>query len=192
MKPSASSTTSARPAPSRSATSGGAGDSSQYKRQVEELNEKLITMEQSLESLERVRIGLSKLRFDPFFWPVRNFGQKSWTRVIKILIYLFQERDFYFEKLRDIELMITNIAGEEAESPADPNSDLGQMSKKVCLCTFFYIPVINLIISIVLSEHVINILISFWSICWRSQKLPPKKWLKKTVTDSEQIFLVIY
>ena len=50
--------------------------------------------------------------------------------------------------------MITNIAGEEAESPADPNSDLGQMSKKVCLCTFFYIPVINLIISIVLSEHV--------------------------------------
>jgi len=94
MKPSASSTTSARPAPSRSATSGGAGDSSQYKRQVEELNEKLITMEQSLESLER-------------------------------------ERDFYFEKLRDIELMITNIAGEEAESPADPNSDLGQMSKKI-------------------------------------------------------------
>merc|ERR1712227_564154 len=77
-----------------SAASGGAGDSSQYKRQVEELNEKLITMEQSLESLER-------------------------------------ERDFYFEKLRDIELMITNIAGEEAETPADPNSDLGQMSKKI-------------------------------------------------------------
>jgi RP/EB family microtubule-associated protein len=93
-KPSSSSTTSARPAASRSATSGGAGDSSQYKRQVEELNEKLITMEQSLESLER-------------------------------------ERDFYFEKLRDIELMITNVAGEEAESPADPNSELGQMSKKI-------------------------------------------------------------
>ena len=48
------------------------------------------------------------------------------------LIHLFQERDFYFEKLRDIELMITNIAGEEAETPADPNSELGQMSKKVC------------------------------------------------------------
>ena len=116
MKPSASSTTSARPAPSRSATSGGAGDSSQYKRQVEELNEKLITMEQSLESLERVRTGLPGLRFGP----------------TKILIHLFQERDFYFEKLRDIELMITNIAGEEAETPADPNSELGQMSKKVC------------------------------------------------------------
>lgn len=63
---------------------------------------------------------------------------KSGTRVIKILIHLFQERDFYFEKLRDIELMITNVAGEEAESPADPNSELGQMSKKVC----FY-PLIN-------------------------------------------------
>ena len=34
--------------------------------------------------------------------------------------------------------MITNVAGEEAESPADPNSELGQMSKKVC----FY-PLIN-------------------------------------------------
>merc|ERR1719461_655412 len=82
-KPSSSTASATRPAASRSAASGGAGDSSQYKRQVEELNEKLITMEQSLESLER-------------------------------------ERDFYFEKLRDIELMITNIAGEEAESPADP------------------------------------------------------------------------
>merc|ERR1719204_524706 len=83
-------------APSKVGTSkpGGAGGSSQYKRQVEELNEKLITMEQSLESLER-------------------------------------ERDFYFEKLRDIELMITNIAGEEAETPAAPNSELGQMSKKI-------------------------------------------------------------
>ena len=161
MKPSASSTTLARPAPSRSATSGGAGDSSQYKRQVEELNEKLITMEQSLESLERVRRGLSELRFGPFFGPVRNFGQKSWSRVIKILIYLFQERDFYFEKLRDIELMITNIAGEEAESPADPNSDLGQMSKKVCFLYFMIlsIPVINLIISIVKSSS-----LNMWSI----------------------------
>ena len=27
--------------------------------------------------------------------------------------------------------MITNIAGEEAETPADPDSELGQMSKKV-------------------------------------------------------------
>jgi len=89
-----SSTTSVRPAASRTAAPGGSGDSSQYKRQVEELNEKLITMEQSLESLER-------------------------------------ERDFYFEKLRDIELMITNIAGEEAETPADPDSELGQMSKKI-------------------------------------------------------------
>jgi len=90
-----STTTSTRPSASRTtAPSGGSGDSSQYKRQVEELNEKLITMEQSLESLER-------------------------------------ERDFYFEKLRDIELMITNIAGEEAETPADPDSELGQMSKKI-------------------------------------------------------------
>lgn len=55
-KPSSSSTSSSvRPAASRTATSTGAGDSSQYKRQAEELNEKLITMEQSLESLERVR-----------------------------------------------------------------------------------------------------------------------------------------
>ena len=53
-KPSSSTTSATRPAASRSAASGGAGDSSQYKRQVEELNEKLITMEQSLESLERV------------------------------------------------------------------------------------------------------------------------------------------
>ena len=66
-KPSASSTT--RPAASRTVTSGGAGDSSQYKRQVEELNEKLITMEQSLESLERVRTELSGLAFGPYFDP---------------------------------------------------------------------------------------------------------------------------
>ena len=40
------------------AASNGAGDSqltAQYKKQVEELNEKLIGMEQSLESLEKVR-----------------------------------------------------------------------------------------------------------------------------------------
>jgi len=98
-KPTSVSTQKTRPAPSASRTTsglggGGASEQSQYKRQVEELNEKLITMEQSLESLER-------------------------------------ERDFYFEKLRDIELMITNIAGEEAETPADPDSELGKMSKKI-------------------------------------------------------------
>merc|ERR1711935_551798 len=64
------------------------------RRQVQELNEKLVTMEGSMESLER-------------------------------------ERDFYFEKLRDIELMVTNVAGEEAEPPADPDSELGQLCKKV-------------------------------------------------------------
>merc|ERR1711892_415929 len=64
------------------------------RRQVQELNEKLVTMEGSMDSLER-------------------------------------ERDFYFEKLRDIELMVTNVAGEEAETPADPDSELGQLCKKV-------------------------------------------------------------
>merc|ERR1712123_330569 len=64
------------------------------RRQVQELNEKLVTMEGSMESLER-------------------------------------ERDFYFEKLRDIELMVTNVAGDEAEPPADPDSELGQLCKKV-------------------------------------------------------------
>merc|ERR1711892_1386056 len=63
------------------------------RRQVQELNEKLVTMEGSMESLER-------------------------------------ERDFYFEKLRDIELMVTNVAGEEAETPADPDSELGQLCKR--------------------------------------------------------------
>merc|ERR550519_1772005 len=93
-KPVTAKPTTTRPAAQRTAAASGAGDSSQYKKQVEELNEKLITMEQSLESLER-------------------------------------ERDFYFEKLRDIELMITNVAGEEAENPADPDSELGQVSKKI-------------------------------------------------------------
>ena len=86
-------------------------------------------MEQSLESLERVRTGLSGLRFGRYIDPFHTST--------KIPIHLFQERDFYFEKLRDIELMITNIAGEEAETPADPNSELGQMSKKVCFYPLF-------------------------------------------------------
>ena len=87
-------------------------------------------MEQSLESLERVRTEFSGLAFGPYFDPFQTKYNKK--VFLKILPYLFQERDFYFEKLRDIELMITNIAGEEAETPADPDSDLGQMSKKVC------------------------------------------------------------
>ena len=69
--------------------------------------------------------------------------------------------------------MITNVAGEEAESPADPNSDLGRMSKKVCFIYFIIkvfmilsIPVsipinLNSIFNFdckeMLTEHVINI-----------------------------------
>ena len=58
--------------------------------------------------------------------------------------------------------MITNIAGEEAESPADPNSDLGQMSKKVCffvLYGFIYTcyQFNHFDCKELLSEHVINI-----------------------------------
>merc|ERR1712168_349626 len=75
------------------ATTNGAGDA-KYKKEIEDLTEKLVTMEQSLESLER-------------------------------------ERDFYFEKLRDIELMVTEVAGEEADPPVDPGSPLGQISKKI-------------------------------------------------------------
>lgn len=79
-------------APSRAAASS-QGDG-EARKQVTELNEKLIQMEGSMESLER-------------------------------------ERDFYFEKLRDIELMVTNVAGEEAENPVDPDSEMGQLCKKV-------------------------------------------------------------
>ena len=54
------------------------------------------------------------------------------TRSIFMMFY-FQERDFYFEKLRDIELMITNVSGEEAENPVDPDTEMGQLCKKVLL-----------------------------------------------------------
>ena len=60
-KPAPKSTISSKPAPSvkrAAAASNGAGDSqltAQYKKQVEELNEKLIGMEESLTSLEKVR-----------------------------------------------------------------------------------------------------------------------------------------
>ena len=61
LKPTQSLNTSkpATTAPSRTVTSSnqGAGDS-QYKKQVEELNDKLIAMEQSLESLERVSLKI--------------------------------------------------------------------------------------------------------------------------------------
>merc|ERR1719447_2131697 len=97
-KPAPKSTIASRAAPTAkrtTAATNGAGDSqltAQYKKQVEELNEKLVGMEQSLESLEK-------------------------------------ERDFYFEKLRDIELMVTEVAGEDVDPPVDPESELGQISK---------------------------------------------------------------
>ena len=60
-KPAPKSTIASRAAPTAkrtTAATNGAGDSqltAQYKKQVEELNEKLVGMEQSLESLEKVR-----------------------------------------------------------------------------------------------------------------------------------------
>jgi len=99
-KPAPKSTVASKAAPTAkrtTAATNGAGDSqltAQYKKQVEELNEKLVGMEQSLESLEK-------------------------------------ERDFYFEKLRDIELMVTEVAGEDVDPPVDPESELGQISKKI-------------------------------------------------------------
>ena len=61
-KPAPKSTVASKPTPTAkraAAASNGAGDSqltAQYKKQVEELNEKLIGMEQSLESLEKVTV----------------------------------------------------------------------------------------------------------------------------------------
>ena len=100
-----STTTSTRPSASRTtAPSGGSGDSSQYKRQVEELNEKLITMEQSLESLERVshavESGRSTFRsiYFPHFGPPTFYrleiSLKSFEKMIGILIYLFRNEIF--------------------------------------------------------------------------------------------------
>ena len=44
---------------------------------------------------------------------------------------LFQERDFYFEKLRDIEVVLNGIVGEEAAEPADADSEVGQLGSKI-------------------------------------------------------------
>ena len=61
-KPAPKSTVASKAAPTAkrtTAATNGAGDSqltAQYKKQVEELNEKLVGMEQSLESLEKVRL----------------------------------------------------------------------------------------------------------------------------------------
>ena len=35
--------------------------------------------------------------------------------------------------MRDIELMVTEVAGEDVDPPVDPESDLGQISKKVTI-----------------------------------------------------------
>ena len=42
-----------------------------------------------------------------------------------------REREFFFEKLHDSELMFMDIAREEVENPADPESQLGQIVNKV-------------------------------------------------------------
>merc|ERR1712037_407841 len=81
------------PASSRPAAGGG-GDSKRLQAQVDDLNNQLATMKDSLESLEK-------------------------------------ERDFYFEKLRDIELMCNNVCGEEATVEVDPESETYKVTKKI-------------------------------------------------------------
>lgn len=44
---------------------------------------------------------------------------------------LESERDFYFEKLRDIEVALNEIVGEEASEPVDADSDVGQLGNKI-------------------------------------------------------------
>lgn len=57
-----------------------------------------------------------------------NFFDLYFTSCISIL---FQERDFYFEKLRDIEVALNEIVGEEASEPVDADSDVGQLGNKI-------------------------------------------------------------